>query len=147
MANRCFFSFFYSEHVGSNYIWKEKQQSLWKLSGILWILFFGLSQFLPVSRRSTNLVFCVWATAHNVLILAIFQKLINSTKIWKQSPIPLGFEQTNKFGLFVFLAANLLTGLVNLTIPTLDVSNDFALLIVFGYICVLGISPVILRRI
>ena len=111
------------------------------------MVFFGLSQILPVSRRSTNAVFCVWATAHNVLILAIFQSITNTTKLWKQSPIPVGFEQTNKFGLFIFLAANLLTGLVNLTIPTLDVSNGVALLIVFGYICVLGIFPVILQRI
>jgi hypothetical protein len=45
------------------------------LSAILWGLWFVLTQIggLPVSRRSTNAPFCVWAAAHNVVILSALQ--------------------------------------------------------------------------
>ncbi len=39
----------------------------------------------------------------------------------------------NRNGLAIFLLANLLTGLVNLTIPTLDIKDPLALGILLGY--------------
>jgi phosphatidylinositol glycan class W len=47
----------------------------------------------------------------------------------------------------LFLIANLLTGLVNLTVPTLEVSDPWALLIVFGYICTVGIAALLLDHV
>lgn len=44
----------------------------------------------------------------------------------------------------MFLIANLLTGLVNLTVPSLDISDLLALVIVFDYLCVVGIAALLL---
>ena len=129
--------YFMGEYVGAKFVWKgEGRQSLWTLSVSLWTLALGSSNFLPVSRRSTNAAFCIWAAAHNVLILTTFQQTI---KIGVQNSIPIVFETVNRHGLVMFLVANLLTGLVNLTIPTLTVSDGPALMIVFSYICLVGI--------
>lgn len=128
--------YFIGEYVGHSFLWTGA--SLWKVAIGLGATFAGLAHFLPVSRRSTNAPFCLWASAHNIVLLATYQSLLLDGKI------PLVFETVNRHGMPMFLIANLLTGLVNLTIPTLEISDGPALLIVFGYICTIGVAATLL---
>jgi phosphatidylinositol glycan class W len=120
-------------------------------SGI-WILLFwfstnysyGLS--LSVSRRLANLPYFLWIAAFNTTQItafclvetAFFPAAFKNTDhkaedgIYKQSTSRV-LEAFNRNGLAVFLAANLLTGVVNLTVPTLHVTNLQAMGILLLY--------------
>ena len=53
--------------------------------------------------------------------------------------LPMPFEAINRHGLACFVVANLLTGLVNLSINTLEVTNDgLAFLILSVYLSAVG---------
>jgi hypothetical protein len=58
--------------------------------------------------------------------------------------VPPVAAAANRHGMAVFLVANLLTGLVNLTVPTLEVDDPYALLVVFGYVCIVGGAALVL---
>ena len=101
---------------------------------------------LQVSRRLANLPYVLWVSGFNsVLVLAFcvvdtifFPTFYNATdaKTEKEayltatSPILRAY---NRNGLFVFLVANLLTGLVNMTINTLEASPTATIAILVGY--------------
>jgi phosphatidylinositol glycan class W len=109
------------------------------LAGLSW----GLD--IPVSRRSTNGAFCVWAAAHNIVMLAFLQwSTVQSNCHSRTKTVPIVWDTVNRYGLLMFLIANLLTGLVNLTVPTLEMSDPVALLIVFLYICAVGMAALLL---
>jgi glucosaminylphosphatidylinositol acyltransferase len=90
-------------------------------------LFLGLS--LDVSRRLANLPYVLWIAAFNNAQLALFCAIetfvlpvaytSQETSITKETA-PRIMQAFNSNGLVVFLAANLGTGLVNLTVNTLD---------------------------
>ena len=150
------------EFIGFSFLWNKGSASLqgggttlyskglFLLSGILWVIHWILVHFLniPVSRRSTNASFCVWVVAHNVLLLAMIQagtslgKQLQHQK-GRQLNLPPVMEKVNRYGLIMFLVANLLTGLVNLTVPTLRIGDTVAFLIVFGYICAISIAALL----
>ncbi|TAQ83661.1 hypothetical protein B7494_g8016 [Chlorociboria aeruginascens] len=124
-------------------------------SGI-WILLYCLSTnysyglSLSVSRRLANLPYFLWISAFNCSQLTAFclvetfcapsaHKAVD-TKAEKESyanSTSRVLEAFNRNGLAIFLVANLLTGLVNLTIPTLHVSDIQAMGILLGYAAVL----------
>jgi len=119
---------------------------------------------VPVSRRSTNLVFCIWALAHNATSLWGCQRLekwwmrtttttmaattttTTTTTLLSQhtqttpSIVPPTFRAVNRNGMVAFLVANVCTGLVNLTIPTLETNDCAALAILLLYVAVVGVS-------
>jgi phosphatidylinositol glycan class W len=137
--------FLLSEHIGTVCIWTKtgvcRGKWLYGASGLLWTLLAVLTQFcnVPVSRRSTNASFCAWTLAHNTLILA---------SLWTVTEtVPPIFQAMNRHGLLVFVVANLLTGLTNLTINTLEASNFEAILVVFAYLCVVGCFSLICDKI
>jgi phosphatidylinositol glycan class W len=123
----------------------------------LWILLFGFTTSyhyglsLDVSRRLANLPYFLWISAFNstqilafCLIETVFfpqtyRSVDTSAKveaeIYKQATSRI-LEAYNRNGLVVFLVANLLTGLVNLTVPTLHVGNLQAMGILLGYAAV-----------
>lgn len=126
-------------------------------SGI-WIVLFCLSTNykwglgIPVSRRLANLPYFLWITAFNCsqitafcLVETVFfppsNKNTDASKEAEEDAYRLStsrvFEAFNRNGLPIFLIANLLTGLVNLTVPTLDVSNLQAMGILLGYAAIL----------
>lgn len=143
--------YLFGEWVGYQYLWMDHHQSgksspsssssLMTLAGFLWLVLLVTTNVLSikVSRRSTNLSFCTWAAAHNLLLLGLIRWTTSTTKA-----VPLVFDTVNRYGLWMFLIANLLTGLVNLTIPTLQVTNLYALFIVFAYICTVGIIALLI---
>lgn len=117
---------------------KEQQAMLFGFTAVLWVLQVLLEVFIPCSRRSTNLTFCVWVLAHNILMLALIHTVAVSA--------PPIFESINRHGLLVFIVANLLTGLVNLSINTLQVSDSVAFWILAGYLSAICGFPLLLDR-
>jgi len=119
-----------------------------------WILLFAFSTSysyglsLSVSRRLANLPYFLWIAAFNSTQITafcfietlFFPQLYRSTptspkeeeEIYKASTSRV-LEAFNRNGLAIFLVANLLTGLVNLTIPTLHVSDLEAMGILLVY--------------
>ncbi|KAL3919502.1 MAG: hypothetical protein SGILL_003722 [Bacillariaceae sp.] len=139
--------YYAGEWVGYHWLWKRdhilSSMTLGHLAVYLWVFHLGLVYILdiPVSRRSTNLGFCSWALAHNVVLLCCLQQLESWIKpLTNCSIVPPIWEKVNAHGLIMFVVANLLTGLVNLTVPTLETVPLAALLIVFGYICCIGLA-------
>ena len=131
------------------------QLAIWSA---LWSLLFFLStdfRFgfgLQVSRRLANLPYILWVVAFNCCQLTLFcgietfifndiYKARGNTTEKKRireasSPFLRAF---NRNGLAIFLLANLLTGLVNLTLPTLRMSDLQATAVLLAYIATLGI--------
>ncbi|KAJ4164888.1 hypothetical protein LMH87_006542 [Akanthomyces muscarius] len=129
----------------------------------IWVLLYNWSTSysyglgLTVSRRMANLPYVLWVAAFNsVFVLGycivdtmFFPAFYNATdkKSEKEayefatSKLMRAF---NRNGLGLFLVANLLTGLVNMTVPTLDVSPVVAMVIMLAYTGVLSIMAIVL---
>jgi len=140
--------------------WKERRSLIKQLviQSACWILLFALSTAytglgLRVSRRLANLPYVLWVIAFNNAQLLLFclietayfpeayktqdARVINSST----SKIMQAF---NKNGLAVFLVANLMTGLVNLSLSTLDMSSLSAMGVLIGYAaCVTGVALIL----
>ncbi|KAI1855699.1 hypothetical protein JX266_000564 [Neoarthrinium moseri] len=125
-------------------------------SGIWWALYYFSTNpvrgaGLDVSRRLANLPYVLWIVAfNNAQILAFclidslfFPSFYNAQDARTEkeayeiatSRVLRGF---NRNGLAVFLVANLLTGLVNMTVPTLDVGPVATMGILVGYAAVVS---------
>ena len=142
--------------VSSSTGMQQRKQLLIKLGAwaAIWALLltfstsyhYGLS--LSISRRLANLPYILWIVAFNSLqILAFclvetifFPQAYRNTdisphaesEIYKRSTSSV-LEAYNRNGLAIFLAANLLTGIVNLTVPTLHATNTQAMGILMVY--------------
>ncbi len=128
---------------------RERMHVLWRLASdaLIAIVLYWLSTSiytfnLTVSRRLANLPYVLWVVAFNNVQILLFglaeaygprfsygkadeDKLQNaSSRI---------MQVFNKNGLVIFLIANLLTGLVNLSINTLDMSTIGAMGILIAY--------------
>ncbi|KAG9245493.1 GWT1-domain-containing protein [Calycina marina] len=125
---------------------------------LVWILSFAISISLnygfnwAVSRRLANLPYILWIAAFNTTQLSIFclvetiffpahHKNLDATRKSEEEAYKTAtsrvLEAYNRNGLFIFLVANLLTGLVNMTVPTLFVSNVQATGVLLVYSAVL----------
>lgn len=129
----------------------------------IWVALYNLSTSysfglgLTVSRRMANLPYVLWVAAFNsVFILGycvvdtiFFPAFYNAVdkrteKEAYQFATSKLMRAFNRNGLGLFLVANLLTGLVNMTVPTLDVSPVAAMAILVGYTGVLSGLAVVL---
>lgn len=101
---------------------------------------------LDVSRRMANLPYVLGVAAFNSLQLLAFAIVDTiffpafynaadekSEKEAYNYAISHVFRAYNRNGLFIFLIANLLTGLVNITVPTLDVTPPIAMAVLVVY--------------
>mmetsp|Transcript_5803 Transcript_5803/g.12642 ORF Transcript_5803/g.12642 Transcript_5803/m.12642 type:complete len:506 (+) Transcript_5803:55-1572(+) len=142
--------FLISEDIAQYCIWSadaspstQRGSRLSVCCALLWALNWLLTSILDiqVSRRSTNATFIVWTLAHNVTILllvwAAFYLADASTRSRISTVSPI-FDAVNHHGLIVFILANLMTGLVNLSINTLAVEDTQALGIIFMYLFAVG---------
>ena len=137
--------FFISEDIAQYCIWEEsctkdpskRGKRLSMCCSILWAALWVLGSVLeiPVSRRSTNATFVIWTLAHNVTILLMIWAAFFFTSGSSVSPI---FDAVNRHALIVFILANLMTGLVNITINTLEVADGQALGVIFVYLFAVG---------
>ncbi|KAG7798462.1 hypothetical protein KL944_004604 [Ogataea haglerorum] len=110
-----------------------------------------------VSRRMANSLYVIWVCAYNYTFLFGF-KLVENL-IWGEPQyeltrsenkitavndhrhkdcVPVGLRAVNYNGLTVFVLANVLTGLVNLTFSTIDMSDIMALILLITYCAVLS---------
>ncbi|KAF3069681.1 GPI-anchored wall transfer protein 1 [Daldinia childiae] len=105
---------------------------------------------LDVSRRLANLPYVLWIAAFNssqllaccVIESVFFPSFYNATDTkTEQEAYETATSRVlrafNRNGLAIFLVANLLTGLVNMTVPTLDVGPTVTMGILVGYAAVL----------
>ncbi|CAK1357489.1 GPI-anchored wall transfer protein 1 [Cercospora beticola] len=114
---------------------------------------------LFVSRRMANLAYVCWVCAFNygqlllfnVIEAGMFPNLYNAkTKEAEQtrireatSPVMRAY---NRNGLAIFLLANLLTGLVNMTMPTIHMADVPAMTVLVSYMAVLTGVALVLDR-
>ncbi|KAF1998658.1 GPI-anchored wall transfer protein 1 [Amniculicola lignicola CBS 123094] len=125
-------------------------------SALVWTVLFyvSISYYgfgLNVSRRLANLPYFLWVSSYNCVQLALCcavetfcfpalqkasQKEDESQRTrYATSTLLLAF---NRNGLAIFLVANLLTGLVNLTVPTLGMGIMESMAILAAYIATLS---------
>ncbi|KAG4305461.1 hypothetical protein PORY_001017 [Pneumocystis oryctolagi] len=101
----------------------------------------------PASRRLTNLPYVSIVSAGSCSILACH--MLTEILFFKFSAkyidtVPLLLHYVNKNGLIVFLIANVITGLVNSSINTLEINNAIGFLIMTIYgIIICGVSFII----
>ncbi|KAI8140698.1 GWT1-domain-containing protein [Fennellomyces sp. T-0311] len=114
--------------------------AMWLLLGA-WRL---LVENHQVSRRMANLPYIFWVVAFSLTLL--------SSLIWSEyfNPSigrgPSLLDAVNINSLLTFLWANILTGLVNLSMRTLYASTAVSLAVCFGYISIVSLLPWILWR-
>ncbi|KAF1830307.1 GPI-anchored wall transfer protein 1 [Decorospora gaudefroyi] len=143
---------------------KLRQSTLGKLvtASVFWtaLFYFSISYYglrLSVSRRLANLPYFLWVSSFNSYQITIccaiekfiFPNLYKATTKGEEtrrsrdatSRVLYAF---NRNGLAVFLAANLLTGLVNMTMPTLHMSVLQSMGVLIAYIAaVAGVALVL----
>jgi phosphatidylinositol glycan class W len=132
----------------------QRKRLLTKLvvwSGI-WILLYNISAHyryglaLAVSRRLANLPYFLWVSAFNCVQITAFCAVETfffpalckaadpqTEREMYDTATSRVLRAFNRNGLAVFLVANLLTGLVNLTIPTLSASGLQAMAVLIAY--------------
>lgn len=136
------------------------QRTTLVLTMVVWTLVWGTLYFLTtnyhygagltVSRRMANLPYILFVVAFNSMQLTAFclvdtiffpafysEQDAKVEKDAHDSATSRVLRAFNRNGLSIFLVANLLTGLVNMTVPTLDVGVPATLAILIGYATVL----------
>ena len=117
-----------------HHAWSARQ--VISLDASLWLASWLLDAFVePTSRQLCNAAYVLWVLAQVGLALGL--AMLRSEFVQQQAPLPL-LEAINRRPLSVFLLANLLTGAVNLSIDTMDVSDGGAaalLAVYMGVVC------------
>lgn len=89
-----------------------------------------------VSRRLANLPYVLWVCTYNIGALtfyALVDKLLETGSSSYEDNVPLTVESFNSNGMILFLLSNISTGLVNMTINTLDAPTATSMLVLFAY--------------
>ena len=123
---------------------------------LIWFILCGWAMWhygphLFVSRRMANLAYIVWVCAFNTTQLLLFNLVeraffpnvhkANDRQTERQrvkDATSRVMQAFNRNGLALFLLANLLTGVINLTVKTLHVGDVKAMAILLGYIAILA---------
>ena len=132
----------------------------WSMSWTLLYLLttsYNYGLHLQVSRRLANLPYVLWVSAFNCVQITCFcivetftfATVYNaSDRISERKECDRATSRVlkafNRNGLAIFLLANLLTGLVNMTLDTLSMSREGAMSILIGYAAVLTLVAVFL---
>lgn len=133
----------------------DKFTTVSPLSGLLIWTCFGISAtqaiiaYDPyyVSRRFANLPYVSWVVAYNTGLLFVYclvDKIFSGAKMDREVPITL--DAVNSNGLIIFLVSNLLTGLTNMTMSTIDASNTKSLVVLMIYALAVAAISLILYR-
>lgn len=118
------------------------------LSVSLWIILCFLNNCLPISRTLANSSYCIYLSSvfTTILFIMYFIELLFQDKDKKLLfDIPLIILAINDNGLIYFLAANLLTGAVNLSFRTLYLSSVVSIFILNVYMILTLFLVVYLR--
>ncbi|RCK66866.1 GPI-anchored wall transfer protein 1 [Candida viswanathii] len=103
----------------------------------------GSDYFATISRRLANLPYVLWVVSYNAVFLLGYD-LIDKIIPGDQSSAVL--DSINNNGLFIFLLGNLLTGLVNMSLNTLEASNTVATLVLIAYSLVWTVAALWLNK-
>lgn len=120
----------------------DRMTTVSPLTGLfIWfIVLIGLGQItfalhpLNISRRFANLPYTIWVVAYNLGFLAMYcaiDKLFQTDNM--KNSLPLSLESMNTNGLILFLLANISTGLINMSMSTLDAGNGLSMAVLIGY--------------
>ena len=121
------------------------QLALWAL--IAWCGMFAVARFVqPVSRRWCNTAYVLWvlAMALTMLLAAAVVELASVVAVGCSCVDDLA-SAVSKHQLAAFLAANVLTGLVNLSMDTLHANNAVAGAVLSAYTCAWSSVPLLLE--
>ncbi|KAI9837041.1 MAG: Glucosaminyl phosphatidylinositol (GlcN-PI) nositol acylation protein [Sarea resinae] len=146
---------------------KQRKTLLYTLAScsVLWVLLFNLSTGysyglrLRVSRRLANLPYFLWVVAFNCCQMTLFCAIETlcfpgvhkatdgetERERCTEATSPI-LHAYNRNGLAIFLLANLLTGAVNLTLPTLHMGSLQAMAVLVIYLASLTGVAVALDR-
>lgn len=129
-----------SANEGSSPPWKPLVRwfCIWCAVTILaWAaLTFAVAFIAPISRQACNLPYVIWMLAFNLQVVLAFAA---GTAMTPECDTLL-FESLNRHSLPIFLAANLVTGSINLSTDTLAVTDWSARAIVTCYSIVLCLT-------
>ncbi|KAG5417378.1 GWT1 [Candida metapsilosis] len=103
------------------------------------------NNFTSISRRLANASYVLWVVSYNATFLLAYN-LIDKFLPEPSNLTSELLESVNNNGLLAFLLGNLLTGLINMSINTLEVSNTVAFLILIGYSAVWISTVIVLNR-
>lgn len=116
---------------------------------------YGLN--LQVSRRLANLPYVLWVSAFNTCQLFLFcaieslffptletQLDTKAEKKLKQQATSRILQAFNRNGLALFLLANLMTGIINMLLPTLTMTDLQAMGVLLAYIAVISAVALLL---
>ncbi|TKY58536.1 endoplasmic reticulum membrane [Spatholobus suberectus] len=132
LGNYLFFGSYSSGFRSSRWV----RMRVWVLSILFWSLTVLLDRHVErISRRTCNLPYVTMVLADNLQLLSILM-LADLVPGSKSSILEEAF---NRNLLATFLLANILTGLVNLSVDTLSASSVTALFILFVYAYILSI--------
>eukprot|EP00977_Amphora_coffeiformis_P011557 scaffold2780_cov174-Amphora_coffeaeformis.AAC.3 len=134
-----------SEWIGSMVLWNKSTTTdtvrpmLYASGAVILLWRVVVAMGIPVSRRSTNLGFVLWSLVVNLplstCILIIYKRHQRVTFL---------ANLVNRHGLACFIVANLLTGIVNLSINTLEVQDLTAVAILLAYLSTVGLFAILL---
>ncbi|CAL9732357.1 GPI-anchored wall transfer protein 1 [Monosporozyma unispora] len=88
-----------------------------------------------ISRRFANLPYTFWIVTFNTGYLAVYSavdKIFNSGN-GEESTSSVCLEAMNTNGLVLFLLANVTTGLINMSVSTIDMPDTLAIATLLGY--------------
>ena len=141
--------------AADQHAWRERALLMRRLAtrSVIWIAVYMLSSNyavagLNVSRRLANLPYVVWVMAFNNTQILMFCLVETICFPSAYKTADAGTETSsrvmqafNSNGLVIFLVANLLTGLVNLTLKTLDMSDLASMGVLIAYaVTVTGVA-------
>eukprot|EP00850_Spirogloea_muscicola_P018015 SM000160S02556 [mRNA] locus=s160:215887:221018:+ [translate_table: standard] len=95
-----------------------------------------------VSRRTCNLAYVTWMLAQNLHVIILFQ----ASEHWLHLQPPLLLRALNSNLLPIFLLANVLTGLVNLSMNTLQTADNVALGVLTTYMAAVSAVAVVMQK-
>lgn len=125
-------------------------QKLLSISVFLWIVLYFLNNYLPISRTLANSSYCIYLSSvfTSIICIMYFIELLFQVKdknlIFE---VPLIILAINDNGLIYFLAANLLTGAVNLSFRTLLVPSSVSIVILNVYMILTLLLVIYLRSV
>lgn len=100
-----------------------------------------------VSRRFANISYTAWVVTYNLGFLSMYCLIDNMFGNSEENyRIPLTLEAINSNGLLMFLLSNIATGLINMSISTIDTSDSASIAVLMSYSVFLAAISVFLYQ-
>lgn len=118
----------------------QLQRALLRRAIAWWAIYVAVQAYLAPSRRLANLPYVLWVSAFNASFVLGFRAVLDGLG----ADVPALLERINARSLIVFLLANVATGVVNLSLRTMECSAPVALGVLLVYVwSTLVVLPVV----